>query len=120
MQLSGCSGARQHEALGRLAYTRERHRTNDDSIGDAAAAGLVRHSGKRSNKCCSHRPVAGCIDVAFHIQETAHRAVATALTAWLNPLRADAHRHQDIQEWRLNFQNAWAHLVDKVEKDFVL
>ena len=34
-------------------------------------------------------------------------------------LRTDAHRHQDIEKWRLNFQNAWAHFVDEIEKDFV-
>ena len=35
------------------------------------------------------------------------------------PLRADAHRHQHVKERRLNFQDAGAHLVDQVEKDFV-
>src|SRR5262249_13116558 len=32
----------------------------------------------------------------------------------------DAHRHYDIEEWRLNFHNAGAHLIDEIEKHLVL
>src|SRR5207244_7532314 len=32
----------------------------------------------------------------------------------------DAHRHDDVEERRLNFYNSRAHLVDEIEKDFVL
>ena len=35
-------------------------------------------------------------------------------------LRTDAHRHQDVEERALNLDHARAHLVDQVEKDFVL
>src|SRR5438045_4807790 len=35
-------------------------------------------------------------------------------------LRTDAHRHQDVEKWSLNFQYTRTHLVDEIEKDFVL
>ena len=34
-------------------------------------------------------------------------------------LRADAHRHQDVEERALDLDHARAHLVDEVEEDFV-
>src|SRR5438477_386239 len=36
------------------------------------------------------------------------------------PSRADAHRHQHIKKWRLDFQNAWTHLIDEIEENFVV
>src|SRR5437016_8998719 len=44
MQLPGCASARQHEASGRFAHARERHRVDDDSIGDAASPHFVKIS----------------------------------------------------------------------------
>src|SRR5205823_10300234 len=36
------------------------------------------------------------------------------------PLRADAHRHQDVEEWCLDLQDAGTHLVDEIEENFIL
>ena len=38
----------------------------------------------------------------------------------IRTLRADAHRHQHIKEWRLDLQHARAHFIDQIEKYFVL
>src|ERR1700751_6417066 len=36
-----------------------------------------------------------------------------------DPLRADPHRHQNVEERCLDFQDARAHLIDQIEKDLV-
>jgi len=35
------------------------------------------------------------------------------------PLRADAHRHQDIKKRRLDFYHARTHFIDQIEKNLV-
>ena len=53
-------------------------------------------------------------------KEARHRSQARRRIFASEPLRADAHWHQNVEKWRLNFQDAGAHLVDEVEKNFVL